>query len=200
MIMGLDLAAANSGICIIKAHYPSYSFSILHQEALHHSMDDARNRIDASNYIGFLCGEHGVDVVSMEDYARRFGRTNTSGYEHAELGGMVKKTLFELGVPFYVVPPTSMRSFMDVPTKSDKEYLQFVAEARLGFKSTASTKKKRSDITDAFIHAHIGSLIHISRNNELDYDMLDSEKRILLGDNKIVGLKDREGIYYDKER
>jgi len=198
-IMGLDLAAANSGLCVIEAHYPNYSFTVLAEEAMHHPMDDFRNRVDAANYVLFLAQEHSVDVVAMEDYAMRFGKTNTSGFQYGEVGGMVRKTLYEAGIPFYTTPPTSMRSFMEAPPRSDKDFLEKQALARLGFVSKASTKKKRSDITDAFIHAHIGALVHIIRNTEdLNYSLTDAEHRILYGDKKIIGLKDRDGIYYGR--
>ena len=197
--MGIDLAAANSGICIIDAHYPDYSFDVLVEEAMHHPMSDFRNRVDASNYILFLAEDNEVDVVAMEDYAMRFGRTNTSGFQYGEIGGMVRKALYEASIPFYITPPTTMRSFMEVPPRSDKDFLEKQASSRLGYTSKASTKKKRSDITDALIHAHIGSLMHITRNGELNYDLTDAESRILYGDKKIIGLKDRDGIYYGKE-
>jgi hypothetical protein len=198
-IMGLDLAAANSGLCVIEAHYPNYHFSVVVEEALNHPMADFRNRIDAANYAMFVAKEQAVDAVAIEDYARRFGNTNTSGYEHAEIGGMVRKLFYEAGIPIYIIPPTSMRSFMEVPPKSPKDFLEDQALKRLGFASKASTKKKRSDITDAFIHAHIGSLLHIIRNQTLVYDLTTAENRILYGDNKIIGLKDRDGIYYGEE-
>lgn len=197
-VMGLDLAAANSGLSVIEAQHPNYSFQVIHEEALHHPMADFRNRVEAANYIVFLAGQHEVDLVVLEDYARRFGRTNTSGYEHGEFGGMVRKSLYEAGFAFYVVPPTSMRSFMAVPPKSPKDYLETRALERLGFESKASTKKKRSDITDSVIHAHIGSLLHILRQgDELDYALEASEERIIFGDKKLEGLKDRDGIYYE---
>lgn len=199
-VMGLDLAAANSGLCVIEAHYPDYSFQVIHEEALHHPMSSFTNRVDAANYIEYLVTEHDVEVAAIEDYARRFGRTNTSGYEHGEVGGMVRKVLYEMGCPFYIIPPTSMRSFMEVPPKSPKDFLQDQALARLGFESKASTKKKRSDITDAVIHAHIGSLLHILRAGELNYSLTDAEHRIIYGDNKLEGLKDRDGIYYDSTK
>lgn len=195
--MGLDLAAANSGTSILDVHYPDYSFEVIHEEALHHPMASFVNRIDAANYVGYLVQEHDVELVALEDYARRFGRTNTSGYEHGEIGGMVRKVLYELGCPFYIIPPTSMRSFMEVPPKSPKDYLETRALERLGFESKASTKKKRSDITDSVIHAHIGSLVHILRTGELNYNFTDAEERIIYGDKKIEGLKDRDGIYYE---
>jgi hypothetical protein len=194
--MGLDLAAANSGVCVIEAQFPDYCFNVVLEEALHHPKDSFINRSDATDYIMYLIMEHKVDVVSMEDYARRFGHTNTSGFEYGEIGGMVRKALYDAGIPFYVVPPTSMRSFMGVPPKSPKDFLETQALNRLGYSSIASTKKKRSDITDAFIHAHIGSLIHILRNDTLSYNMTDAEKRIMLGDGKIIGLKDRKEIYH----
>lgn len=198
-VMGLDLAAVNSGLAIIEVHYPKYTCGVVHEEALHHPSGDVINRIHAADYISFLASEHSVDVVIIEDYARRVGANNTSAYEHGELGGMVRKNLHAAKLPFYVIPPTSMRSFMEVPPKSPKDFLQTQAEQRLGFTSSASNKTKRSNITDAFIHAHIGSLIHILRNDELEYDFTSAEQRMIFGDKKLVGLKDREGIYYGEE-
>jgi len=200
-VLGLDLAAANSGSSVIEVQHPNYSFQVIHEEALHHPMASFVNRVEAANYVLFLAEQHEVDLVVLEDYARRFGRTNTSGYEHGEVGGMVRKGLHEAGYPFYVIPPTSMRSFMEVPPKSPKDYLETRALERLGFESKASTKKKRSDITDSVIHAHIGSLVHILRTDgELDYPLTDAEHRIIHGDGKLEGLKDRDGIYYDSTK
>lgn len=194
--MGLDLAAANSGVCIIEAQFPDYQYTVLLEEALNHPTNSFINRSEAADYILHLIKDNDVDVVSIEDYARRFGNTNTSGFEYGEFGGMVRKVLYDARVPFYVVPPTTMRSFMAAPPKSPKDFLEVQAEKRLGYVSSASSKKKRSDITDAFIHAHIGSLVHILRNGTLNYSMTPAENRIIFGDSKIIGLKDREGIYH----
>ncbi len=198
-VMGLDLAAANSGLCLIEAHCPKYRFKVTHEEALYHKTDDFRNRVTASNRILELAELHKPDLIVIEDYIRRSFRLNTSAYEHAEMGGMTKKILYEAGFTMYLIPPTTMRSFADAPPKSDKEYLEELAKNRFGYVSTASSKKKRSDITDAFWHAQIGALTYFAKQDTLKYDLLDCEQRILYGDKQIIGLKDRTGIEYGKE-
>lgn len=194
--MGLDLAGANSGLCVVKAHYPKYSYEVLHEEAFHHPMVDFRNRAAASSAILKLAEKYKPDVIAIEDYARRFGKTNTSGYEHAEVGGMTKKALHEAGFLIYIIPPTSMRSFMDAPPKSPKEILVELAASRQGFTSSAKTKKDRGNITDAFIHAHIGSLLYIVKNFTLEYNLTPAEDRIINGTAKFEGLKDRSNVEY----
>lgn len=195
-VMGLDLAAVNSGLCVIEAHHPEYAFKVLHEEAFRHPKDDFRNRIAVSNSILGVARTHNPTVVAIEDYARRFGRTNTSGIEHAEVGGMTKKTLHEAGFRIFVIPPTSMRSFMGAPPKSPKDYLIERAKDRLGYESDASNQTKRSNITDALIHAHIGALLYLAKYGNLVYDLTKAENRILYGDKKLEGLVDRSNIEY----
>ena len=199
--MGLDLAAANSGLCMIESRCPKrgkYNQQVVLEQAFQHPMSDFRNRASVANQILILAERYKPDIIVIEDYIRRSFATNTSSYEHGEMGGMVKKLLYEAGFTIYLVPPTTMRSFVNAPPKSPKEYIEEQADARLGYVSTASNKKKRSDITDAFWHAHIGALTYFAKQGTLKYDLLECEKRILYGDKKIIGLKDRNGIEYDK--
>lgn len=195
-VLGLDLAAANSGLCCIDVEYPKYSYKVLKQEGFRHPISDFRNRVDVTNTILEIAEELEPNLVVIEDYAMRFGKTNTSGYQHAEVGGMVKKCLHEAGFTIYIIPPTTMRSFMVIPPRSPKDLLETKAEERLGFVAEASTKKKRSDITDAFIHAHIGSLVWLEKYASLEYDLTKSERRVIYGDDKLEGLVDRSTIEY----
>ena len=195
-VMGLDQGAANTGLCVIKARCSKYSFKVLHEEAFQHKMVDFRNRVQAANAILEVANTYKPDIIVIEDYIRRSFATNTSSYEHGEVGGMTKKLLYEAGFTLFLIPPTTMRSFVDAPPKSPKEYLEEAAKTRLGYVSTASTIKKRSDITDALWHAHIGALTYFAKQGTLKYKLLDCEKRILYGDDKIIGLKDRNGIEY----
>ena|SRR3990167_2204262 len=195
--MGLDLAAANSGLCVLEAHCSKYSFKIIHEQAFKHPMSDFRNRIKVANEIFGLAKAHNPDIIVIEDYIRRSFATNTSAYEHGEIGGSVKKLLYEANFMLYLIPPTTMRSFVDAHPKSPKEFLEEQAEHRLGYKSTASNKIKRSNITDALWHAHIGALLYFAKHNTLNYELLDCERRVLFdGDKKMVGLVNREGIEY----
>lgn len=197
--MGLDLAAVNSGLSVVKAHYPKYSVSCVYEEALLHPKNDFRNRIKAADGILNTALAHSPDVIVIEDYARRFGHTNTSGFEHGEIGGMVRKVLHQADFLIYVIPPTTMRSFMDIKPKSGKDALVQAAETRLGYVSSASNKKDRSNITDAFLHAHIGALTFLLKNHKVTYDFSEPERRILFGDKQVTGLIDRSTIEYGKE-
>lgn len=196
-VLGLDVAAANSGACVLEVSYPDYSFEVLHEDGYKHPIKDFRNRIDIANELLSLALDYEVDLVVLEDYAMRFGKLNTSGYQHGEIGGMLRKELYEAGFCIYIIPPTTMRSFYGVPPKSDKTLLEERAEERYGFVSEASNKKKRSDATDAFLQGHIGCLLYLLKNHSLEYDLLPREERILYGDKTIEGLLDRSTIEYD---
>src|SRR5688572_13243414 len=133
IVMGLDTAAVNSGVCIVEAFAlpkePHIEAKVLFEAGFVHSpLRDHTERAMFSDKVKGLCLLHGVQFVSMEDYAMRFGSTNTSGFQHGETVGMVKKSLWEINMPFMVTPPTSMRSFMSVPSKLKDSGKQFIMD------------------------------------------------------------------------
>ena len=197
-VLGLDLAAVNSGACAIEVQ-SSLEYEVLYEEALTHPRDDFRNRAAAAESILSAATTHKVDFVVIEDYAFRVGPSNTSAYQHGEMGGMARQVLHDAGFDILVIPITSMRSFMSVPPKSKKDYLMEQAKNKMGFESSGRTKAHRGNITDAFIHAYTGSCWHFANEETLDTTVLDAaQHRMIYGDGKkFAGLTEREGLWYD---
>ena len=199
-VMGLDLAAVNSGLCVIEVG-PSLEYEVIYEEALKHPKDDFENRIQAAQHIRKLAKKYRLDLVVIEDYAYRVARNNTSAYQHGEIGGMVRKVLFEDGYTIFIIPPTTMRSFMEVPPKSKKTFLMDQAKTKMGFEATGTNQLVRGNITDAFIHAYTGAATKFAEDGSLEEGALDAaQHRVVFGDDKFDGLLEREGLWYGKER
>lgn len=60
-------------------------------------------------------------VVSYEGYAS--GKMYPYLLERAELGGVIKKELYERGIPIVLVPPTSLKLYATGKGNSDKEMM-----------------------------------------------------------------------------
>lgn len=205
-IMGLDIAAVNSGLCIIEAEvqpeHPFVKVTPIYEEWLYAKKDSFPDRMRASSRISTHAIEnYNVDFVVLEDYARRVGKTNTSAYEHAELCGLIKALLFASKVPVIIIPPTTMRSFMAIPSglpDKGKQFIMDVAKIRYDFESKAPRKNQRSNITDAFIHSVIGSLVIFDKAGKIEGELGAAESKILRGDGKkIVPLGEREEIFFN---
>ena len=206
-VMGLDLAPANSGMCIIEAHpnsgYPAVSPTVLYQEALS-LFDNFSDRQRCSYYIYTKALEYKPDVIVIEGYVPSMGRFNTTAYQHAEFVALTKHRLLSAGFKIIIVPPTTMRSFVKIPPKQKdkgKQHIMSQMESIYGFKADYSRKKERSDVTDAFVHSIIGAHVYFALSGILDGEMVSHEKRIILGDDNqekktaIVGLINRPEAY-----
>jgi hypothetical protein len=207
-VMGLDLAAVNSGCCVIEARplgeYPFIQVECLYEAAIQCRGDFVQKASLArslANRVHFGEEEVGLHLVAIEDYARRVGGTNTTAYEHAELGGLAKTSIHYTGVPMLIVPPTSMRSFVGAAPRSGKDVMMDKAKEIWDFTASSTRKPERSNICDAFIHAVIGTLVILAKFDILEAGQLQPhEDRIIFGAGSIVGLIDREGIMYNEDR
>ena len=97
-VMGLDLSLTSTGVSIngatstiaVKATGPE------------------RLSMISEKVLDLIC-EHLVDVVCVEGYS--FASRNSQAHSIGELGGCVRMRLWESGIPFVVVPPTSRAKF-----------------------------------------------------------------------------------------
>jgi len=203
-VLGLDIAAVNSGVCVTKALHRKQGapqFEALFECGLVHGpLRDHTERSKAADVIKGLALQHKVTFAVIEDYAMRLGPNNTSAYQAGESAGMVKKALWESSVPFIVVPPTSMRSFLQVPSRlpdSGKQFIIDAAEEKFGFKSEQTNQNKRSNATDAFIHTVIGSYVYYHFEGR-DLGELPKEQQEILHGNgkKMAGLVNMPELYF----
>lgn len=204
--MGLDIAAVNSGMCIIEARclseYPWIEIVDTYEEWHYSDLGSFQDRMRVSSRISeFQTDDYNVDLVVLEDYAKRMGKTNTSAYEHAELCSLIKAFTIASGKPMLIIPPTTMRSFMAIPNglkdKGKQMIIDNVKEI-YGFESKAPRKNQRSNITDAFVHAVIGALVIYGINGILVEEELDDQaKKLLFGKGKTTGILDRPQFQYN---
>lgn len=97
-VMGLDLSLTSTGVSVgggtstisVKATGPERLFLI-------------------SEQVLALCHQHLVDVVCVEGYS--FASRNSQAHSIGELGGCVRMRLWEAGIPYVVIPPTSRAKF-----------------------------------------------------------------------------------------
>lgn len=186
-VAGLDLAAVNSGLALIEtstqAGYPPVKWTLLKEVATKGGMS-FQPRLEAAKVIVSTIKDFSVDLVALEDYALRMAKNNTSGYQYAEFAGIVKYRLLELGLPILLIPPTTMRSFLEIPKGSTKAAIMDAVYERYGFTSKMTRKNERSNVCDAFAHAYIGSCSYFAREGHLTGHLKKSEKKVIYGDGK----------------
>lgn len=125
----------------------------------------------------------GSDLVAVEDYVRRVGKTNTTAYECGEFIGAVKYLVHRDDLDMLLVPTTTMRSLLKVPTGKDgKKFIMRWVEENFGFKPPYGREKQRSDVADAFVHAYIAALYWFLTNGVLSReDLNEREQRTFFG-------------------
>lgn len=137
------------------------------------------------------------NLVVIEGYVPAMGSFNTTAIQQAEFISQVKAHLIGLGQNVLIVPPTTMRSFVKIPPNQKdkgKKHIMKVAEEHYGFVAEYSLAKKRSDVTDAFTHAVIGSHVAMAKLGWIVGDLLKHEQKVIYGDtnqnkkNPMIGL------------
>ena len=94
-----------------------------------------------------LVGLNQPDLIVIEGYA--FGRPNAMA-PIAELGGVVKHSLYTHGWPFILVPPTRAKKFACGKGNAKKDEVRLGVYKRWGFEA------KTNDEVDAYVLARIG--------------------------------------------
>lgn len=222
-ILGLDIAAIHSGSAVVEAQVrPSgeMEFTVLHERPLTttrvapnqppswESMQAVADRV--VSYIE----EYEIKHVVYEGFAKGWGgrvgkngkrqSANTTAYEHAELVGVIKDSLYRSSdLTFLQVPPTTMRSFYQLPPK-DKKAIQRALKEKIGWSSTQRLAKERSDCSDAVAHCVIaGYVFAILDGWEGGRDLDHYHQRVLFGDpkkgSKMVGLLNQPNLYIPRD-
>lgn len=202
-VAGLDIAAVNSGFCIIEAStrdgHPPLEYEILHQQAVTNESGFV-GRAKSAKMIVEKILEVGVDMVALEECVP-IGGNNTSGLQQSGFLEMVMYLLYEADIPMMLIPPTTMRSFIQAKTGGmRKKSIMENAWERYEFRASHSRQGERSNITDAFLHAYIGACTLFGREGKLTSNLLPAEKNVVYGKNKMIGLVDRSHIYIQKDR
>ena len=147
---------------------------------------------------------HDISHVVYEGFAKGNRGNNTTAYEHAELVGVIKHSLFcHKDLTFVQVPPTTLRSFYKLPQK-DKKAIERVLKEKYGWASQQHYSKERSDCSDAVGHAILGSyLFHILGGWDPSGSLETSMERVLFGDDKkssqMIGMLHRPHLYIPRD-
>lgn len=212
-ILGLDIAAVNSGAGVVEARVHSDStleFIVLEERPLvtervaSNQPPTWDSMLAVAEQALNLCEVHGVAYVSYEGFARMARAHNTTAYEHAELVGVVKYRLFESGgLTFVQIPPTTLPSFFGLK-KGDKKATQLMLKETLGWSSQQRRAKQREDCSDAVAHAIIGGHIFaVLQGWTPPADLPASMHRLLFGDDRknsmLVGLLHRPHLYIPRD-
>ena len=139
-IIGLDLSLTSTGVAIGDSQF---------------AIASKATGVERLNEISRAIAELFVDMpepaVVMEGYS--FGSRNSQSHSIGELGGVVKLTLWGLGVPFVIVPPTSRAKFATGRGNASKSEVVSAVSARTGI---VWEGKGADDKCDAWLLQEIG--------------------------------------------
>lgn len=143
--IGLDISLTDTGIVILDHE----------AELIHHSSiktTPKRTDMERKNYILDTLRDTIVDntqmcdlaIVCIEDYA--YGRSTGKVFTRAELSGTVKRWLYEVDMPVFVISPTSVKAWV-AGGRSKKEEIMMAVHGIWGFQTN------NDNIADAFVVA-----------------------------------------------
>ena len=145
-VVGLDLSLTSTGVSFGSSQYTIVSNSV-----------GVERLNDISRHVAELFVGLEFPVAVIEGYS--FGSRNSQSHSIGELGGVVKLTLFGLGVPFVVVPPTVRAKFATGKGNASKSEVVSAVSARTGI---VWSGKGADDKCDAWVLEEIG-LFHFGR-------------------------------------
>ncbi|MFC8515531.1 Holliday junction endonuclease [Streptomyces sp. NPDC057257] len=117
-VCGLDLAIGATGICL-----PNGTASTI-KPAL---KEDAR-LVEIRNKIGALIGDHPTDLIVLEDVPATM--KGAAGKVIPMLHGAVRAVLLDLGLPYIVIPPSTLKAYATGKGNADKTAMAIAALKR----------------------------------------------------------------------
>ncbi len=123
-VLGLDLSLTSTGVAHCDGSSSTWNVKLLGVNRL----ISLRDRL-----VGLL--DDPVDLVVLEGYA--FGRPHHACHL-GELGGVIRVTLHEAGVPWAVIPPASLKLYATGRGNASKEEMLVAAVRRLGYQGSSN--------------------------------------------------------------
>ena len=181
MYLGIDQSLRSSGVAVISATGERLYTSTVTPGKLQgvtrlaYIRDELRHVI--SNY-------EGIQFAALEGYSME--SVNRS-FDLGELGGLVRILLHDEGIPFVVVPPTSLKLFVSSNGNASKEMMREAVFKRWGI------DLEQNDICDAFGLAHVARSVHLATwttrsQLEVVKKLTDVEKKVSLTSIKTTGI------------
>jgi len=96
--MGIDLSLTSTGVSIggVTASIRKTSRGV-------------QRLLEVRNDLIYMAKEHSVDCVAIEHYS--YASQNSQAHSIGEMGGVMRITLYEAGIPFVEIPPTCRAKF-----------------------------------------------------------------------------------------
>lgn len=125
-VLGLDLSLTSTGVAL-----PDGTVALL--SSRHRGVERLADLQDAIKRVA------AVDLVVIEGYSMG-GQRGSSGVAQAlgELGGVVRLALFDMGVPFAEVPPSTLKKFACGKGNANKNEMLLAAAQRLGYSGSSN--------------------------------------------------------------
>lgn len=139
-VIGLDLSLTSTGVAVGDRQF-----------AITSKLSGVERLNEISRAIAELFVDMPEPAVVMEGYS--FGSRNSQSHSIGELGGVVKLTLWGMGVPFVIVPPTSRAKFATGRGNASKSEVVSAVSARTGI---VWEGKGADDKCDAWLLQEIG--------------------------------------------
>jgi crossover junction endodeoxyribonuclease RuvC len=140
-VLGLDLSLTSTGAVLLK------NGEVKESTTLSSSHKEQARLADLKFKIGMAIKFYKPELTVIEGYA--FGRPNAMA-GLAELGGVVKCSLFEMQQQILIVPPARVKKFATGRGNAKKDEVRLEVYKRWGFEA------KTNDEVDAYVLARIG--------------------------------------------
>lgn len=121
-VLGLDLAIGATGVCLPNGHAATIKPTLKGDDRL----TEIRNRIA----ILITDDDQPADVVILEDVPATM--KGAAGKVIPMLHGAVRARLLDLGLPYIVVPPSTLKAFATGKGNADKTAMAMAAYKRAG--------------------------------------------------------------------
>lgn len=144
-VLGLDLSLTATGVATQSGSLHTIAPTSTGALRLLHIRDE----------IEMMIGGMGYDVVAIEGYS--FGSPNQAAHI-GELGGVIRVALFERGIPYADIPPTSVKKFATGRGNAKKPDLRMELFKRAGIDEPDDNKVDAAWLR-AMAHAHYGEPI-----------------------------------------
>lgn len=116
-IVALDLSLNSTGVASTVDYVPPYvdTWTLRNDLTLYERLRWVRDRIRL-----IVAGPHEqADLVAIE--GQSFGSSKSYARENAELAGLVKMDLYEAGIPFVLIAPSSLKKYATGNGRADKD-------------------------------------------------------------------------------
>lgn len=140
-IMGLDLSLTSTGCVLLEDSEVAESKAITSRFKAEARLADLREKITSTIKL------HQPELVVVEGYS--FG-SHTAIASMAEIGGIVKCSMFEMGQNYLVVPPARVKKFATGRGNAKKDEVRLEVYKRWKFEAPSN------DEVDAYVLARIG--------------------------------------------